>query len=92
MLDATPIKHEAEQLPFPFNKRAFCRYEPIEKKIDYAKVLIVNDLLRYEDDLSDLAKKENDIHRTHSIDEARNSHQKKNSAGNKPEVIQLPKK
>ncbi len=58
MLDATPIKHEAEPLPFPFNKRAFCRYEPIEKKIDYAKVLIVNDLLRYEDDLSDLAKKE----------------------------------
>lgn len=58
MLDAMPTKYEAELLPFPFNKRPFCRYEPIEKKIDYAKVLIVNNLLRYEDDLSDLAKKE----------------------------------
>lgn len=61
MLDATPIKteiSEAEALPFPFNKATFCRYEPIEKKIAHAKVLIVNDLLRYEDDLSELAKKE----------------------------------
>ena len=61
MLDATPVKTdpmEAEPLPFPFNKTTYCRYEPIEKKIEHAKVLIVNDLLRYEDDLSDLAKKE----------------------------------
>jgi GMP synthase-like glutamine amidotransferase len=71
MLDAALIKTETittnatitalgqeEPLPFPFNKQAFCRYEPIEKTIDYAKVLIVNDLLRYEDDLSDLAKSE----------------------------------
>lgn len=70
MLDATPLKtvapavqsnggiSEAELLPFPFNKATFCRYEPIEKKIDYAKVLIVNNLLRYEDDLSELAKEE----------------------------------
>ena len=58
MLDAMQVKYEAEPLQFPFNKRAFCHYEPIEKKIDYAKVLIVNDLLRYPDDLSDLAKTE----------------------------------
>lgn len=61
MLDATPTKiqiTEAELLPFPFNKAPFCRYEPIEKTIEHAKVLIVNDLLRYEDDLSDLAKEE----------------------------------
>jgi GMP synthase (glutamine-hydrolysing) len=59
MLDAgTKIKHEAEPLPFPFNKRSFCRYEPIEKKIVAAKVLVVNDLLRYESDLSLLALKE----------------------------------
>lgn len=61
MLDATPAKSkimEAEPLPFPFNKTAYCRYEPIEKKIPHAKVLIVNNLLRYEDDLSELAKKE----------------------------------
>ena len=60
MFDANPIskKPQPEMLPFPFNNRPFCRYEPIEKKIAYAKVLIVNDLLRYEDDLSDLARKE----------------------------------
>ncbi len=60
MFDAKPILQEssAETLPFPFNNRPFCRYEPIEKKITHAKVLIVNDLLRYEDDLSDLAREE----------------------------------
>ncbi len=59
MLDATPSAVlESETLPFPFNNRPFCRYEPIEKRIDYAKVLIVNDLLRYDDDLSDLARAE----------------------------------
>lgn len=57
MLDATPI-NEAEPLPFPFNKRTFCRYEPIEKKINNAKVLIVNSLLRYPEDLSPLAREE----------------------------------
>ncbi len=58
MFDSTPAILKSETLPFPFNNRAFCRYEPIEKKIEHAKVLIVNDLLRYEDDLSDLARKE----------------------------------
>jgi len=57
MFDATPAI-QSETLPFPYNKSAFCRYEPIEKKIDHAKVLIVNDLLRYESDLSPLAKKD----------------------------------
>src|SRR5205085_9493296 len=42
----------------PYNKTAYCRYEPIEKKIAAAKVLIVNDLLRYESDLSELAFKD----------------------------------
>ncbi|MBA4122913.1 MAG: hypothetical protein H0X72_10690 [Acidobacteria bacterium] len=58
MFDSTPAVLKSETLPFPFNNRAFCRYEPIEKKIEHAKVLIVNNLLRYEDDLSDLARKE----------------------------------
>lgn len=58
MLDAGKTKYETETLPFPFNKQNFCRYEPIEKKIEHAKVLIVNNLLRYETDLSELAKKE----------------------------------
>ena len=55
MLDAAAKGFETEKLPFPYNKARFCRYEPIEKKIDHAKVLIVNDLLRYESDLSPLA-------------------------------------
>ncbi len=57
MLYATPFI-ETESLPFPYNKETFCRYEPIERQIDYAKVLIVNDLLRYESDLSPLARKD----------------------------------
>ena len=58
MFDAVTKVVETETLPFPYNKNTFCRYEPIEKRIDYAKVLIVNDLLRYESDMSDLARKE----------------------------------
>jgi GMP synthase-like glutamine amidotransferase len=50
--------YEAEELPFPFNKTTYCRYEPIEKKIESARVLLVNNLLRYESDLSPLALKE----------------------------------
>ena len=38
--------------------RTFCRYEPIEKRISEARVLVVDDLLRDEGDLSELAVKE----------------------------------
>jgi GMP synthase (glutamine-hydrolysing) len=48
----------ADALPFPFNQRNFCRYEPIEKQIEEARVLIVDDLLRNEDDLSDVARRD----------------------------------
>ncbi len=58
MLDAAAKTTKAEELPFPYNRRAFCRYEPIEKKIEHARVLIVNSLLRYESDLSPLARSE----------------------------------
>ncbi len=58
MHDAVARVTESEKLPFPYNKSTFCVYEPIEKKIDHAKVLIVNDLLRYDTDISDLARKE----------------------------------
>ena len=58
MFDAAAVPAEKETLPFPYNKSTFCRYEPIEKRIDHSKVLIVNDLLRYESDLSDLARSE----------------------------------
>jgi GMP synthase-like glutamine amidotransferase len=57
-LAITKETEAAINLPFPYNKQAFCRYEPIEKRINHAKVLIVNDCLRYETDLSDLAHKD----------------------------------
>lgn len=58
MLDAGLKAEVQEELPFPYNKRTFCRYEPIEKRIEHARVLIVNTLLRYESDMSDLARNE----------------------------------
>ncbi|PYS78666.1 MAG: hypothetical protein DMF70_14410 [Acidobacteria bacterium] len=48
----------AEPLPFPFNQRTYCNYEPIEKSIDQARVLIVDNLLRDEGDLSQVAREE----------------------------------
>jgi GMP synthase (glutamine-hydrolysing) len=45
-------------LPFPFNQQNYCRYEPIEQRIDEARVLVVDNLLRSEDDLSAVARKE----------------------------------
>jgi GMP synthase-like glutamine amidotransferase len=56
MLDTALKRTESEVLPFPYNKSTYCVYEPIEKRIAHASVLIVNDLLRYESDLSDLAR------------------------------------
>jgi GMP synthase (glutamine-hydrolysing) len=44
-------------LPFPF-QHTFCRYEPIEKRIEKTRVLVVDCLLRDEDDLSDVARKD----------------------------------
>lgn len=58
MLDAAAKTTTKEDLPFPYNKRAFCLYEPIEQRIEHARILIVNSLLRYESDLSPLAKSE----------------------------------
>jgi GMP synthase-like glutamine amidotransferase len=49
---------QAEPLPFPFNQRAFCKYEPIEKRIDAIRILIVDDLLRDDGDISDVAREE----------------------------------
>lgn len=58
MAETTIAPHQAEPLPFPFNQRPFCRYEPIEKKIETIRVLIVDNLLRDENDLSDIAWQE----------------------------------
>ena len=45
-------------LPFPFNQQTFCRYEPIHQSIDEARVLVVDNLLRDERDLSLVAREE----------------------------------
>ncbi len=58
MLDAALKPNVSEELPFPYNRRTFCHFEPIEKRIDHARVLIVSCLLRYESDLSALARKD----------------------------------
>jgi GMP synthase (glutamine-hydrolysing) len=55
-LDNAAPTEAVESLPFPFNQQTFCRYESIEKKIDEARVLIVDNLLRDEGDLSDVAR------------------------------------
>ena len=49
---------QPEPLPFPFNQRPYCRYEPIEKRIAQIRVLVVNDLLRDERDISERAREE----------------------------------
>src|SRR6185295_10161534 len=62
MLPTTTLetkKTEAlEPLPFPFQQHTFCRYEPIEKRIEKARILVVDSLLRDEADLSDVAQRE----------------------------------
>jgi GMP synthase (glutamine-hydrolysing) len=58
VLNENPASEMTDALPFPFNQRRFCRYEPIEKRIEYARVLVVNNLLIEEDDVSDVARKE----------------------------------
>jgi len=47
-----------ELIPFPFTQQTFCRYEPVEQRIDAARVLVIDSLLRDEDDLSDVARQD----------------------------------
>ncbi len=47
-----------ELIPFPFTQQTFCRYEPVEQRIPAARVLVIDSLLRDEDDLSDVARDE----------------------------------
>jgi len=61
LLELSPITERAEisaSLPFPFNQQTFCRYEPVEQRIEKARVLVIDNLLRDEHDLSDLARAE----------------------------------
>jgi GMP synthase-like glutamine amidotransferase len=57
--DLTPVNDPAEipgTLPFPFNQQNFCRYEPVEQRIEEARVLVIDNLLRDERDLSSIAR------------------------------------
>jgi len=45
-------------LPFPFTQQNYCRYEPIHQRIDEARVLVIDNLLRDESDVSSVARKE----------------------------------
>jgi GMP synthase (glutamine-hydrolysing) len=58
--DFTPINTRpgTGSLPFPFKQQNFCRYEPIHQSIDEARVLVIDNLLRDERDLSSVARAE----------------------------------
>jgi GMP synthase (glutamine-hydrolysing) len=57
-IEEPPPAEAVTALPFPFNQQTFCNYEPIEKQVDKIRVLVVDSLLRDEDDLSDVARTE----------------------------------
>src|SRR5919112_932209 len=59
--DLTPTTDRTEisgSLPFPFNQQNFCRYEPVNQSIEEARVLVIDNLLRDERDLSPVAREE----------------------------------
>jgi len=61
LLEISPTAQTAEvsaSLPFPFNQQTFCRYEPVEQRIEKARVLVIDNLLRDEGDLSEVARTE----------------------------------
>jgi GMP synthase (glutamine-hydrolysing) len=56
LTEEPPSAEAGHALPFPFQQQTFCRYEPIEKQVDKVRVLVVDSLIRDEDDLSDVAR------------------------------------
>ena len=59
--DLTPVNDTTDisgSLPFPFNQQNFCRYEPVNQSIAEARVLVIDNLLRDERDLSPVAREE----------------------------------
>ena len=61
LLETSPRTDHVEvtsSLPFPFNQQTFCRYEPVEQRIEKARVLVIDNLLRDERDLSAVAREE----------------------------------
>src|SRR5919205_1112607 len=51
-------EEQPDSLPFPYGQRPYCPYEPFEKRIKSIRVLVVNNLLRDESDLSEAARRE----------------------------------
>jgi GMP synthase-like glutamine amidotransferase len=51
-------EEQFDALPFPYSQRPYCPYEPFEKRVKSIRVLVVNNLLRDESDLSDTARRE----------------------------------
>lgn len=51
-------EEQFDALPFPYGLRPYCPYEPFEKRIKSIRVLVVNNLLHDESDLSDTARRE----------------------------------
>lgn len=61
LLEVSPTSDRTEitaSLPFPFNQQTYCRYEPVEQRIDKARVLVIDNLLRDERDASAVALSE----------------------------------
>jgi GMP synthase-like glutamine amidotransferase len=59
--DLSPVNDTTDisgSLPFPFNQQNFCRYEPVNQSIAEARVLVIDNLLRDERDLSPVAREE----------------------------------
>jgi GMP synthase-like glutamine amidotransferase len=61
-MTSRPNQHTPEgqfdSLPFPYSQRPYCPYEPFEKRVKSIRVLVVNNLLRDESDLSETARRE----------------------------------
>jgi len=58
LLEVSPTTDQTDvsaSLPFPFKQQTFCRYEPVEQRIEKARVLVIDNLLRDERDVSDVA-------------------------------------
>lgn len=53
-----PQQGQSEMPPSPFNKRPYCPFEPIEKRVESIRVLVINDLLHDDSDLSEVARAE----------------------------------
>lgn len=51
-------EEQPDLLPFPYSQRPYCPYEPFERRVKNIRVLVINDLLRDESDLSDIARRE----------------------------------